>query len=88
MNKFLWFVARRCLKALSAANVIKSVGRIEDQTSTLHPSFLICFDKLSTIEQTVLRSGKDGLVLLEDVAKVETATAPQWTAVTSAGWMR
>lgn len=72
-------------KALSASNVIKSVGRLEDHYKLYLVVSDTSFDKLATIQHTVVRSGKDGLVLLSDVAKVEKATAPQWIRVTAAG---
>jgi multidrug efflux pump subunit AcrB len=40
---------------------------------------------LDQISQTVLRSGADGVVLLEDVATVRKATAPNFTRVTADG---
>ena len=63
-------------KALSVANVIKAVGRLEDHYKLYLIVLDTTFDKLPTIGQTVLRSGRDGLVLLEDVARVETSTVP------------
>jgi CzcA family heavy metal efflux pump len=71
--------------ALSAANVITAVGRLEDH----YKLYLVMSDTrfmgLDQIGSTVLRSGKDGQVLLEDVATVSRATAPQWTRVTADG---
>ncbi|MEJ2726752.1 MAG: efflux RND transporter permease subunit, partial [Deltaproteobacteria bacterium] len=43
------------------------------------------FHNLSSLDRTVLRSGKDGVVLLDDVATVSKATAPHWTRVTADG---
>lgn len=72
-------------KALSASNVVKSVGRLEDHYKLYLVVSNTSFDSRSTIRNTVLRSGKDGMVLLEDVANVDTSTVPQWTKVTAAG---
>src|SRR5207245_6381016 len=43
------------------------------------------FKKFNQIEQTVLRSTPDGVVLLDDVATVEHSSEPQWVRVTADG---
>ncbi len=72
-------------KALSATNVITAVGRLEDN----YKLYLVMSDTrlkgLPEIQKTVLRSGRNGLVLLEDVAVVSSQKAPQWTRVTADG---
>ncbi len=72
-------------KALSASNVLVAVGRIEDQNKL----YLIVSDTrvrdVAGIENTVLRFGNNGVVLLEDVATVEPSTEPQWIRVTADG---
>jgi CzcA family heavy metal efflux pump len=72
-------------KALSAANIITAVGRLEDH----YKLYLLVSDTrfvdLSSIRITALRSGKDGVVLVEDVATVARATTPRWTKVTADG---
>lgn len=72
-------------RALSAANVLSAVGRMEDR----HQLFLIVsdtrFGSLDQIEHTVLSSGTNGLVELEDVATTYPTTAPQWQRVTADG---
>jgi CzcA family heavy metal efflux pump len=71
--------------ALSASNVIQAVGRLEEN----YKLYLILsntqFDRFDQIEQTVLRSGKGGQVLLEDIAEIKQGSAPQWTRVTADG---
>jgi CzcA family heavy metal efflux pump len=71
--------------AVSAANIITAVGRLEDQDKL----YLIVSDTqlrdMQQIGQTVLRSGENGLVLLEDVAVVSRGTQPEWTRVTADG---
>ena len=71
--------------ALSASNVLQAVGRLEDH----YKLYLLLSDtrihSLKTIEDTVLRSGADGLVRLEDVARIYPTTAPQWLRVTADG---
>lgn len=72
-------------KALSAANVIQAVGRMEDH----YKLYLAMSDtRLISLEQiraTILRSGPGGLVRLDDVATVSEGTVPQWTRVTADG---
>jgi CzcA family heavy metal efflux pump len=72
-------------KALSAANVIQAVGRMEDH----YKLYLAMSDtRLLSLEQiraTILRSGPAGLVRLEDIANVSEGTTPQWIRVTADG---
>lgn len=72
-------------KALSAANVIQAVGRMEDH----YKLYLIVsdtrFKSLSGIRETIIRSGANGLVRLDDIATVKKGTAPAWTRVTADG---
>ncbi len=71
--------------SVSASNVLQAVGRLEDH----YKLYLLLSDtrirSLRTIEDTVLRSGADGLVRLEDIARVYPTTAPQWLRVTADG---
>src|SRR6266850_2861023 len=72
-------------RALSAANVISAVGRLEDH----YKLYLAVSDtRLQNVDQigrTVLKTGTNGIVELEDVATVEQSTAPQWIRVTADG---
>lgn len=72
-------------RALSASNVITAVGRLEDHYKLYLVISDTRFASLAEIQRTVLRSGENGLVLLEDVATVSQGTAPQWTRVTADG---
>ena len=71
--------------ALSAANVVTAVGRLEDH----YKLYLAVSDTrlkgLDQIRQTVLRAGSNGIVRLEDVATVSDSTVPQWIRVTADG---
>jgi CzcA family heavy metal efflux pump len=71
--------------ALSAANVITAVGKLEDH----YKLYLVVSDtrflSMSQIRETVLRSGKNGIVLLEDIATVNREAAPRWVRVTADG---
>src|SRR6195256_6244110 len=72
-------------KALSGANVISAVGRLEDH----YKLYLVVSDTqlqgVDQIRRTILKSGANGIVELEDVAKVEPSTQPQWIRVTADG---
>jgi CzcA family heavy metal efflux pump len=71
--------------ALSAANVITAVGRLEDHYKLYLVVSDTRFHSVSEIRNTVLRSGEHGIVLVEDVAQVSKTTAPRWTRVTADG---
>ncbi len=71
--------------SLSAANVITAVGRLEDHYKLYLVMSDTRFAGLEQIRNTVLRSGANGPVLLEDVAAVSKATVPQRTRVTADG---
>lgn len=72
-------------QAISAANVITAVGRLEENYKLYLIVSDTSFSSLDEIRLTVLRSGKNGLVRLDDIAAVTRATAPQWTRVTADG---
>jgi len=71
--------------AVSATNVLQAIGRLEDHDKL----YLMVSDtrirSLSDIENTVLKSGENGLVRLDDIARVYRSTAPQWLRVTADG---
>ena len=71
--------------ALNAANVVQAIGKIEDH----YKLYLVVGDTrlktLDDIRHTVLKSGQDGIVQLDDVARVERSTEPQWLRVTADG---
>ena len=72
-------------KALSATNVLQAVGKLNEHYNL----YLMLSDTrlkgLKSIRHTVLRSGKNGLVELGDIATVQTATQPKWKTVTADG---
>jgi CzcA family heavy metal efflux pump len=72
-------------KALSAANSIGAVGRLEDH----YKLYLAIVDDRVLDErqlaETVLLKSPTGLVRVSDVAAVTRDTAPQWTRVTADG---
>lgn len=72
-------------KALSASNVIEAVGKLEDH----YKLYLVVADtRLLTLDEignTVLRSGENGVVTLDDIAVISKSVMPQWTRVTADG---
>jgi multidrug efflux pump subunit AcrB len=72
-------------KALSTANVIHAVGRLEQNYKLYLVLENTQLQNPGQIAQTIIRSGHNGLVFLEDVAQVVKATAPQWQRVTADG---
>ncbi|MDB6113500.1 MAG: acrB 2 [Lacunisphaera sp.] len=72
-------------KALSAANTISAVGRLEEH----YKLYLVLADSrflsADQIGETILLKGPAGLLRVEDVATVELGTVPQWTRVTADG---
>ncbi len=72
-------------KALSAANVIRAVGRLEDHNKLYLLLSDTQFKNLDEIGKTVLRSSPAGVVFLKDVASVTVDTAPNWTRATADG---
>ena len=71
--------------ALSAANVVKAVGRLQDHYKLYLAISDTRLHSLDDIRNTVLRTGSDGLVKLEDVATVADSSVPQWIRVTADG---
>lgn len=71
--------------ALSAANVIQAIGRLEQNYKLYLLLANTQFQGSEQISQTILRSGQNGLVYLGDVAQVVKTTAPQWQRITAEG---
>ena len=70
-------------KSLAVANVIASVGRMEDHYKLYLAMSDSRFLNLEQIRETILRSGPGGIVRLGNVASVDEGIAPQWTRVTA-----
>ena len=72
-------------KALSAANSISAVGRLEDH----YKLYLVLVDnRVADARQlgaTILQKGPAGLVRVADIATVALDTAPQWIRVNADG---
>ena len=72
-------------KALSASNILSSVGKLQDHDRL----YLIIsdsrFTNLKRISHVVLRTGDNGVIRLSDVARVEPNIRPQWIRTTADG---
>ncbi|MDE2146240.1 MAG: efflux RND transporter permease subunit [Burkholderiales bacterium] len=72
-------------QALSAANVVTAVGKLEDH----YKLYLAIADTRlangAQIGQTIVKSGGNGVVRLDDVAKVTDGVVPQWIKVNADG---
>ena len=71
--------------ALSAANVLTAVGKLEQYDKLFLLISDTRFHQFEEIGSTVLKSTPAGVVLLSDVAHIERSTAPQWIRVTADG---
>lgn len=73
------------VQALNAGNVVTAVGRLEDQ----YRLYLALADtRLQTqddIRHTVLKTGSNGIVELEDIGEVRLGESPEWTRVNADG---
>jgi CzcA family heavy metal efflux pump len=71
--------------ALSAANVLQAVGRIEDHDKLYLTMSDTRIHSLEDIRNTILRSGENGLVRLDDIARVYASETPEWLKVSADG---
>jgi len=72
-------------KALSNANTINAVGRLEDHDKLYLALIDNRFSDDSDIGQTVVQKTSTGLVRVLDVATISLGSAPLWTKVTADG---
>jgi CzcA family heavy metal efflux pump len=71
--------------ALTAANVLTAVGRLEDRDKLYLVVTDTRFKDAKQVASTVLRSGGGGVIRLADVADVRTQPAPQFIRSTADG---
>jgi CzcA family heavy metal efflux pump len=71
--------------ALSAANVLQAVGRIEDHYKLYLTMSDTRIHSIDDIRNTILRSGENGLVRLKDIARVYASAKPEWLKVSADG---
>lgn len=72
-------------QALSASNVLQAVGRIEDHYKLYLNLSDTRLHNIESIKDTILRSGQNGLVRIQDIAKVSLSVAPNWLNTTADG---
>jgi multidrug efflux pump subunit AcrB len=73
------------VQAVSAANVVEAIGRLEQQEKLYLLLSNTQFDDLAALAHVVVQKGDKGVVLLDDVASVQRAEAPEWTRVVADG---
>ncbi len=71
--------------ALSASNQLTAVGRLEDDDRLYLTIGNNAFTSAQSVSEVTLRTGKDGIVPLSDVATVSNGTVPQWLLVNDNG---
>jgi CzcA family heavy metal efflux pump len=71
--------------ALSAANVLTAVGRLQDHDKLYLVITDTHFQTLEQIGGTILRAGTNGIVRLDQVATILRGSEPQFTRVTADG---
>ncbi len=71
--------------ALSAGNVVTAVGRLEDRYRLYLALSDTRLKSETDIRHTILKSGSNGVVELEDVGEVKLGEAPEWTRVNADG---
>lgn len=71
--------------AVSAANVVEAVGRLEENEKLYLLLSDTRFRGLSDLSNVIVRRRPTGVVRLADVAVVEDAVRPEWTRVTADG---
>lgn len=72
-------------KALTASNALAVSGRLEDHYKLYLVIAESQFRTIEDIRQTVVASGSNGVVRLQDVAVISRSTRPQWLRVTADG---
>ena len=70
---------------MSAGNVVTAVGRLEDRYRLYLALSDTRLKSESDIRHTILKSGSNGVVELEDVGEVRLGEAPEWTRVNADG---
>jgi len=72
-------------KAVGAANVLQSVGRIEDHDLLYLLMNANALQTVDDVKNIVVRGGADGVLRLADVADVSAGVAPQYFEVSADG---
>ena len=73
------------VRAVSAANVVEAIGRLEQNEKLYLLLSNTQFPDLSALGKVVVQKSESGVVLLDDVASIQDAEVPQWTRVVADG---
>lgn len=73
------------IKTLSNTNVFASVGKLNYKYKLNLITSDTRLHNISSIEHTIIKTGKNGVVQIEDIASVTKNIVPQWTIVTADG---
>ncbi len=71
--------------AISAANTLRAVGRLEDNDLLYLAVSNNAFDSVAAVANLKLRNANGGIVRLGDVAKVDMGSVPMWLLVDENG---
>jgi multidrug efflux pump subunit AcrB len=71
--------------ALSQANSIQAVGRLEDNDLLYLAINNNAFTSIASVRNVALHTGSDGVVRVGDIAKVSMGTVPQWMLIDDNG---
>lgn len=72
-------------QALTATNVLKAVGRLEDHYKLYLTLSDTRLQNLNTLQNTVLKSGENGFVRLADIADIHKDVTPNWLKTSADG---
>jgi len=72
-------------KAIADTNTVAAVGRLEDNDLLYLAIDNNAFTSVASVGDVALRTGKDGIVRLGDLAKVDMGAVPQWLLVENNG---
>jgi len=73
------------VRAVSAANVVQAVGRLEENEKLYLILSDTQFHDPADVGRVILRQGPTGVVLLNDVATIRDAVRPEWTRTVADG---
>jgi multidrug efflux pump subunit AcrB len=71
--------------AIAAGNRITAVGRLEDNDRLFLAVDNNAFTSVGSVRNVVLRTGEDGILRLDQIAKVEAGAVPEWLLVVNNG---
>ena len=72
-------------RALAQTNIIRSVGRLEDNDLLYLAIGNNAFTSIRSVRNVALHTGADGIVRLADIAKITMGSVPQWLLVDDNG---